>query len=118
MKERRQYHRFNVQMEALFSASGSRDNLTKGTVVNLSAMGISLTTKEKLDLGQEISIQLDLPGEDKVTVMAKVVYSNPTGTIGEYRNGIRIHERISEDAQKFLKFYSEKLKNYPKDLTD
>ena len=118
MKERRQYHRFNVQINALFSASASRENLSKGTVLNMSAMGLSMTSKEKLDLGQEISIQLELPGPDKVTVMAKVVYSNPTGVIGEFRNGIRIHDRVSDDAQKFLKFYADKLKNYPEDLTD
>jgi Tfp pilus assembly protein PilZ len=71
-------------------------------------------TREKLELGQEIPIQVELPTREKVVIHTKVMWCNPTNKMDEYRVGVKINEKMTGGESKFVQFYSDRLKAFSK----
>ena len=118
MEEKRRCHRLHIELPASFVVPGSENNIATATILDLSAIGICFSSKEKLKVGQELSMQTMIPSEQRVTVKVKVVWVKEVQVLvsNEYRVGVKIVEPMTADESKFVKFYAKKLLNaYPKE---
>lgn len=109
--EHRRSHRIKIELPASFKASKTQSHSSVATVLDISATGICITTRDALDLGQELSIQVRLPTDEKLTVKAKVVWVRENVVLNdrEYSMGIKLLEPMNEDEAKFVRFYVTKL---------
>lgn len=109
--EHRRSHRIKIELPASFKASKTQNHSSVASVLDISATGICITTRDALDLGQELSIQVRLPSDEKLTVKAKVVWVKENIVLNdrEYCMGIKLLEPMNEDEAKFVRFYVSKL---------
>lgn len=78
------------------------------TTVNISHTGICFRTDQPVDSGHSVELKLQL-GEEAVSLLARVVWSNPIYDTEEYSTGVKIMNVNSDDAKKFVEFYNAKL---------
>ena len=109
--EHRRSHRIKIELPASFKASKTQSHSSVAIVLDISATGICITSRDALDLGQELTIQVRLPTEEKLTVKAKVVWIREKVVLNdrEYSMGIKLLEPMNEDEAKFVRFYVSKL---------
>ena len=78
------------------------------TTVNISHTGICFRTDEAVDSGHSVELKLQL-GEKSVSLLAKVVWSNPIYDTDQFSTGVKIMNVNSDDAKAFVEFYNQKL---------
>ncbi len=111
MEEKRRVQRFNIQLPAVLMIPGLDENLAKATVLNISAIGISISSKEKLRGGQELQIKVDLPNKEKVVLNTEVIWIRAINLDPnrKYRVGLKIKDEMKDDAAKFVKYFANEL---------
>ncbi|MDP8265921.1 MAG: PilZ domain-containing protein [Candidatus Aceula meridiana] len=108
--DKRRCHRLNLDLPASLSLSGGKEDLTLVTVMDVSGLGLRITTKEKIVLGQEISLQVSISPDQSITVKTKVAWVKEMEIMSstEYAAGLKIIDTMDCDEAQFLKFFSEK----------
>ncbi len=112
MDEKRRCFRFKLEVPAWFKNTRyQQKDLSIASTVNVSATGIALTTREPLEVGQQILMQVKLPPDERVIVRAEVVWvKDITRTfIPEYQVGLRLVEPMQYEEGKFVKFCAQKM---------
>ena len=109
--ENRRSHRIKIELPASFKASKVQSHSSVATILDISATGICITTRDPLVFGQELAIQVRLPTDEKLSVKAKVVWVKEHIILNdrEYTIGIKLMEPMNEDEAKFVRFYVGKL---------
>ena len=108
MSDKRRCHRLHIELPATFKASEKDDQISIGTTVDISALGVCLVTREALKIGQELAVQLILPGGDKTRIRVKVVWVKEKEYYDsgkEYLTGIKILEPMQADEARFIKYF-------------
>lgn len=108
MKESRRCHRLRMKLPACFKFSSSDSEIALATVLDFSALGICISTKEKLEFGQEIVLEVFGEQKKKMQIKATVVWVKESNLIpkADYLIGLKVSEDMSLDEKKFLKFFS------------
>ena len=109
--DKRRCHRLNIELPASLKLSGGKKDLTIATVLDISGLGLRITTREKIVLGQEIPIQVSIGPNQSVTIKTKVAWVKEVDVMSsiEYAAGLKIIDTMDCDESQFLKFFSEKL---------
>jgi len=114
--DKRRAHRLRIELPATFTIAEAKYPVLLGTTIDISAVGICLKTRAKLDVGQELAIHLRLPDEEKILIHTEVVWVKELESFmdREYSIGIKIIDALKTDESKFVKYYvSQLFKEYP-----
>ena len=112
MEEKRRVLRFKLEVPAWFKNTKYKNkDLSIASTMNVSATGIALITREALEVGQQVLMQVKLPPDERVIVRAEVVWVRDiTRTfIPEYQVGLRLVEPMQYEESKFVKFCAKKM---------
>ncbi len=120
MTEKRTTHRLDINLPAFFEIPEAQDHITIATTLNISATGLRLLTKKRLEVGQELPLQINLSHEQTITIHVRVVWvkESYSNTTREYLMGIKIKDSMQADESKFVRFYAEKLMDFFKHKKD
>ena len=111
-EEKRKYSRYAVQIPALIKILGPAVPFEAVTVLNISADGIGFSSPVKLPKGTQIKIDMELPGQDKISLKAEIMWADQFPNEGQFKAGVFIHDSHSSNEEKFIKYYClEMLKN-------
>jgi hypothetical protein len=97
--EQREFHRADLQLPIHYRLAGTLSGLWQhGTLVNLSAVGLRLATRELLELNARLEVEIVLPSRNNPCVFLGVVLSEqPVGGHTEY--GVAFEEVTLEKGQ-------------------
>ena len=116
MSDKRRCHRLKVELPVCFPSPLNNEEMVLAATMDISATGICLVTKEPLDVGQELAIQVELPTGEKPVIHVHVIRVEEMiemvalGGFKEYKIGFKITGPVEEDESVFVKYYAEKLK--------
>jgi hypothetical protein len=116
MDDRRRSYRLNLELPATFKLTESQRHLSLATTLDVSALGMCITSKEKISRGEKIRLKVKLPNNETVELKTLVVWVKQEDVYkdGLYTIGIKIMEPMSDDEAKFVKYYAGKfLDLYP-----
>jgi len=113
MQDKRRCHRLKIQLPACYRISDQNDDLAIGSTIDISAIGICLLSKEKLEVGQELPIQVTLPEDDKIVIHVKVIWVkeayDSSSPESEYKMGLKILEPLKGGESKLVRYYAKQL---------
>jgi hypothetical protein len=111
MQEKRRCLRFRIELPASFQAYEGQKHISIGTTIDISAIGICLLTKEKMQEGLELPLRIGLPTGEKIVIYVKTMWVRESVTFGgrEYRVGLKIVDPIKGDESKFIKFCAKQM---------
>ena len=113
MIERRKYPRFQLIVDANYKTINA--NLFKqGKTRNISAEGLCFESKEKFDIGTQVSLEVDLGDNmSPVNLVGEIRWSQEAkGRYPEKKrfvNGVRLIDIAKSDENRFLKYYCTKM---------
>ncbi len=102
-EEKRRFMRFNVLWDAICRRG---DASRKLKVSNFSKEGVGVIGKESLKKGEEIEIELTIPGDNiPVVLRGEVAWaSDPISDNSQYRSGIKFSKVRNEDRSRILEY--------------
>lgn len=109
--DHRRCFRFKLEIPAWFRTSRFSEELTVATTLNVSATGICLVTREPVEVGQNILMQVRLPDYERVIINTHVVWvkERREDVDCRYFVGLRLVEPIEHEEKKFVKFCAQKM---------
>lgn len=120
MSETRRSYRLPIEIPATFKVKEGQKHISIGTTLNVSALGICLKTKEKLDNGQHLDIKLKLPTGEDIVIHTVVVWVKEMDFYAakDYSVGVKISDVMYADEAKFIKYYVKQFLQAPPDTLD
>jgi len=119
MKEKRRYHRMNIQIPVSFEI-GEPKWLVLASTLDISATGLSVQLNEPVAVGQMLSLTIGLDDQRMVKVSAQVIWikekKGPQDK--QYQIGLKIVDKMDQDEIDFVRFIAKKMFEYfarPKD---
>lgn len=108
MNDKRRSYRLSVELPLSFIAKENQRHISIGTTLDVSAIGICLTTKDSLAIDQELSVRTKLPNGESIKLRIKVIWVKDTTTFKqkEYKVGVKIVDTGNPDESKFIKYYA------------
>ncbi|MFA5259960.1 MAG: PilZ domain-containing protein [Candidatus Omnitrophota bacterium] len=116
MSDKRRCHRLKVELPVSFPSPQNKEEMVLAATMDISATGICLVTKEPLEIGQELAIQVELPTGQRPVIHVNVIRVEEMiemvsmGGYKEYKIGFKITGPVEEDESIFVRYYAEKLK--------
>lgn len=103
MSEKRRYMRFNVIMDALLKRADSSKKLK---VNNFSKEGVGLLSREPLEKGEELEIEMTIPGDNVPVIFnGEVAWSaSPNSDTADYKGGVQFKDISNEDKSRILEY--------------
>ena len=107
MGEKRKFMRFNVLMDAICRKGSDKRKLK---VNNFSREGLGVISDESLNLGDEIELELNIPGDNlPVLVNGEVAWTLAPGPENRrFRGGVRFKEINNSDRSRILGYIYQK----------
>jgi|GEM_PF-507373 len=120
MHDKRRAFRLPLEIPASFKFFEAQKHISIGTTLNVSALGICLTTKERLERGQRLTIKLKLPTGEEVAIHTTVIWITGVPSFEEkiYKVGIKIIDELKPDEAKFIKYYVKEFLRVSPELSD
>jgi Tfp pilus assembly protein PilZ len=114
MVDKRRCLRHKIEVPAWFKNTRYQKDLSLATTINISATGICLTTREPLEAGQEVLMQVKLPPDERVIINTRVVWIQEIMglTVREYLVGLRLVEPMQFEEKKFVQFCARKMLDF------
>lgn len=109
MKERRQYKRIRIDLPAQCKIYGPQEICFSTKVYDISPGGICFLTNDRIELGTQAEIQIDLDNNEKITMKAKVAWSEGPRGAEPAMAGVKIVDIAKQDLEKFVYFYCQRL---------
>lgn len=112
----RHCHRLNVELPVSFETPYQQEATSLAATLDISATGMSLITKERLDKGQELALRVGLNKGEPLTIHVEVVRVEDVNQLGhlgglkEFKVGLKIVEPMQADEKLFVKYFAEQLK--------
>ena len=108
MSTQRDSKRIAIELKGNYRIWESEFPFAVITTVNISHTGICFRTDQSVDSGNSVELKLQL-GDKNVSLLAKVIWSNPIYDTQEFSTGVKIMNVNSDDAKEFVAFYNDKL---------
>lgn len=101
--EKRKYIRFSVILDAICRFGGARHKLQ---VNNVSKEGIGLVTREEIKEGQNIEMEMKIPGDNiPVIFEGEVAWTKTPGyDSSQYRSGVKFTKISNEDRSRMQEY--------------
>jgi hypothetical protein len=114
MQDKRRSHRLDIKLPATVSFLEKRGQVEFATTINVSATGIRILMKEKIEKQQKLIVTLRLPAEGNIVVHAEVVWVKEVSLYGhtEYQAGIKLDDSMPADESKFVRYYARELREH------
>jgi len=110
LNNNRESKRLTIEMKGNYRIWESEFPFAVITTVNISHTGICFRTDHEVNSGHSVELKINLDEESgPVSLLAKVIWSNPSFDIGDFNTGVKIMNVNSEDAKRFKKFYKTQL---------
>ncbi len=116
MNDKRRCHRLKVELPVSFPSPLNQEEIVLAATMDISATGICLVTKEPLEIGQELAVQVELPTGKRPVIhvivirVEEMIGMEVMGGFKEYKIGFKITGPVAEDESVFVRYYAEKLK--------
>ena len=111
MKEKRVHQRSPIELAASYGVPNEPQINQEAKIRNISAGGFSFISQEKLKVGKEIELAVDLEQGQVIYIPVKVVWCTKDAVKNEYSVGVQILESKGEDYEKFIEFYTRQSQN-------
>ena len=107
MGEKRKFMRFNVLMDAMFRKGNDPQKLT---VNNFSREGLGIISRESLNEGENVDIELTIPGDNMpVLFCGEVAWTlAPSPDNRQYKSGIKFKDIKNADRSRILGYIYQK----------
>ena len=105
--EQRRCHRIKVSLDATLREEKEDKFPSSGAILDMSGMGLSITSKKLFDVGQKLYVEFEIPGEKEITVATQVVWYRNVFLKGHPPNqyGLKILDSMEADEKEFLKYF-------------
>lgn len=112
--DKRRAHRLKIEIPATLKRTRDQAHISIATTLDISAMGLCLRVKERLQMGDQVIIQLQLSDRQTATLNAKVVWVKDDEFLmgPDFIVGIKITQSLKTEEIKFIQFYVKKLFEY------
>ncbi len=103
MVERRRFMRFDVLFDALCKRSGA---LKKFKVENFSREGIGIVSDDEFDLGEQVDLEMSIPGDNVPVVMSGEVAWADEGALdmSGFKGGLKFEKIENTDRSRILDY--------------
>ena len=109
-QDRRRCNRVTIELPVTFKASPYQQHISIGITQNISATGLCFTSTDKLDRGQDVSVEIRIPPGVRVKLDTTVIWVRDALTIsGDYVIGVRMKEPVNDQARRFIQFCAKKM---------
>ncbi len=109
--DKRRCHRLKIELPVSLNLPEERSDLILSTTLDISGLGFQIVTRQKYQIGQEISAQIGVSPDEKIKVLTKVVRVEERRgeNKGEYLVGLKLADHMPHDEARFLKYFTKKL---------
>ena len=104
-KERRISKRSPIELAASFGIEEDQRPDREARISNISDGGFCFISQNKLKIGDEVQLAVDLDVREQVIVNVEVVWVQKVKEAKDYRIGVRILESDGPDFERFMEFY-------------
>ena len=103
MGEKRRFMRFNVFLKALCR---SRESKKSVRVSDFSKEGIGLLSEESFNCGDEVEVEMMIPGDNVPVVIAGQIAwaSGSTDGANAYKGGLKFNKIDNDDRSRILEY--------------
>ncbi len=103
MREKRNYMRFDVLMEAFFGKNNDKKHVT---VKNFSRDGLGVASGENIKRGENVEIEMLIPGDNiPVIVTGEIAWTIPQESGSKvHEGGVKIKQIKSDDRSRILNY--------------
>ena len=114
MIEKRKYPRFKLKLDAKYRMIDSEKTWKHTDTRNISAEGACFETDEKLKIGAQLELEVDLgDNTSAVHLICEVMWSTETKSSDSKKktiiNGVRLINISASDESRFLKYYCDRM---------
>lgn len=112
IENKRKYLRLNVTIKVNFRIRGKEEAAISeaGTGKNISMDGICFKTKEKLNSGALIDLEIFLPSEaEPLLLKGEVRWSKAIESASEYETGVKLATVKDSDENRYLRYVNERM---------
>ena len=110
MREKRRYHRMDVEIPVSFEAGDSKW-LVIASTLDISATGLSMKLNEPVAVGQILNLTVGLDEHRMVKVSSQVMWvkERRQGDKKVYHIGVKIIDKMDQDEIDFVRFVAGKM---------
>lgn len=107
MQEKRRSYRLPVELATSFKVFPEQEHISLGLINEISALGFSFTTKEFLSVGQEFSMTVRFPDDQRVELPVKAVWTRKESEVDtpEYFVGVKLLEPVTPQTSMYIRLY-------------
>jgi len=109
MFAKRSNDRSPIELAASYGIGEDPRPEREAKINNISSGGFCLTLNNKMAIGENIELAVDLDTKEDIVVYAKVVWVNKNERDQKYTVGVQIIEKKRPDYERFLDFYNQQL---------
>ncbi len=106
MSEKRVHQRSAIELAASYGIPNEPQINCEAKIRNISAGGFSFNSREKLKVGKEIELSVDIEQSQPVFIPVRVVWCTKDEALNEYSVGVQIIDEKRAEVQKFIEFYT------------
>jgi len=109
--DNRRTMRFRLEVPAWFKNTRYQQELSLATTLNVSATGLCILTREPVEVGQFVLMQVKLPPEDRLIINTRVVWVREIlgSFVREYQVGLKLVEPMQFEESRFVRFCAQKM---------
>lgn len=104
MKERRTGKRSDIELAASFGTGDDPRPERDAKINNISPQGFCFVSADKLRVGEDVEVSVDLDTQEQVILNVKVVWVKPCGKT-QYQVGVQFVDDEGPDFERFMEFY-------------
>lgn len=105
MVEKRAYKRSPIELAASYGIGEDSRPERRAKIRNMSCDGFCFTSHNRLRVGEEIQVAIDLDTVEEVIVAVKVVWIEKIENSGRHTVGVQVIEKEGPDFERFAEFY-------------
>jgi len=109
MFEKRANERSPIELAASYGIGEDPRPEREAKINNISSGGFCLTSNNKMSMGEDIELVIEIDSKNDITVFVKVVWINKNEQNQKYAVGVQIVEKEGPDYERFLEFYNEQV---------
>ena len=112
--DQRRCHRIRITLDAYFREAKDDKYPFKGTILDISAFGLKITSAKIFNVGQKLYVEFSISDDKKLTIETHVVHHQEVFLNGRFINqyGLKLSELMQEDEREFMRFF---IKQYSKE---
>ena len=112
--DQRRCHRIWITLDAKLRDMKEDKFAYNGTILDISALGLKITTKKLFNVGQKLYVEFAISDDKKLTVETHIVHHQELFLFGHFVNqyGLKLSDAMKEDEREFIRYF---IKQYAKE---